>query len=65
MPSHADCTYRVSLDVAVNQLAGLGVHGDGAGDEDHAVGLDGLAVDARQRRRGVLGEDGLLGGHCD
>lgn len=58
------CTYRVSLDVARNQLHGLGVHGHGARDENHAIGLDGLAVNARERLGSLVGEDSSLGGHC-
>lgn len=56
-------TYGVSLDVAGNQLHGDGVHGHGARDKDHAIGLDGLAVDAGQRLGGVRGENGLLSRH--
>lgn len=58
-------SYSVSLDITGNQLHGLGVHGDGARDKDHAVGLDGLAVDAGEGLGGLVGEDGFLGrGHC-
>lgn len=57
-------TYGVSLDVSVNQLVRLGIHGDGAGDKDEAVGDNGLAVDAGERLGGLVGEDCLLAGHC-
>jgi hypothetical protein len=62
---HGERTYGVSLDVAVDQLASLSVHGDGAGDEDHAIGLDGLAVDARERLGSLVGENSNFGGHCE
>lgn len=52
------------LDVSVDQLAGLGVHGDGAGTVDGAIGDDGLVVDAGERLGGLVGEDGGFGGHC-
>lgn len=52
------------LDVSVDQLAGLGVHGNGAGTVDGAVGDDGLVVDAGERLGGLVGEDGGFGGHC-
>jgi hypothetical protein len=55
----------VSLDIAVNQLASLGVHGDGARDKDHAIGLDGLAVDAGERLGSLVSEDSDLGRHCE
>lgn len=38
---------------------------DSSGHEDHAVGDDGLAVDAGEGLGGLLGEDGGLGRHCD
>ncbi len=63
--STRECTYSVSLDVARNQLHRLGVHGDGARHEDHAIGLDGLAVDAGKRLGSLVSEDSSLGGHCD
>ena len=40
-----------------------GVHADGTGAVDSAIGHDGLAVDARQRGRGLGCEDDFLGGH--
>lgn len=55
----------MSLDITVNQLASLGVHGNGARDKDHAIGLDGLAVDARERLGSLVSEDSNLGSHCD
>lgn len=55
----------MSLDVAVNQLASLGVQGNSARDEDHAIGLDGLAVNARERLGSLVGTNSNLGGHCD
>lgn len=59
-------TYGVSLNVAVDQLASLSVHGNSAGDEDHAIGLDGLAVDTRKGLGSLVGEDcDLVGRHCD
>lgn len=51
------------LDVAVDELAGLRAHGDGAGAEDHAVGDDGLGVDARERLGRLVGKSSDLGGH--
>ena len=54
------------LDATLDDLAGLSVHGNGAGAVDKAAGLDGLAVDARERLGSRGGEDGgLLGGHGD
>lgn len=59
-------TYSVSLNVARNQLHRLGVHGHGSRYENHAIGLDGLAVDAGKRLGSLVGEDRSLGrGHCD
>lgn len=55
----------MSLDITINELHGNGVHGDSAGDEDHAVGLDGLAVDAGERLGGLVGDNGFLGRHND
>lgn len=53
----------MSLDIALNQFSGLGVHGHSAGAVDDAVGDDGLGVDTRQRLRGLFGEDGSFSGH--
>jgi hypothetical protein len=52
------------LDVSVDQLTSLGVHGDGARAVDGAIGYDGLVVDAGERLGGLVGEDGGFGGHC-
>lgn len=54
----------MGLDVAINQLPSLGVHGDSARHEDHAIGDNSLAVDTRERLGGLVGQDGGLGGHC-
>ena len=52
----------MGLDITIDELARLGVHGYGARHVNEATGLDGLAVDARERLRGVGGKDrGLLG----
>lgn len=58
-----DNTYSVRLDVAVNELAGLSVHGDSAGAEDHAIGNNGLGVDAGKRLGSLVGEGSDLVGH--
>lgn len=55
----------MSLDIAIDELHGDGVHGDSARHEDHAVGLNGLAVDTGERLGGLVGDDGFLGRHCD
>lgn len=55
--------YSVSLDIAVDQFPGFGVHGYGAGAVDDAVGDDGLGVDAWKRLGGLFGEDGGFGCH--
>lgn len=57
--------YRVSFDVAVDELAGFGVHGHGAGAVDDTVGDDGLGVDAREGLGGFVGEDRGFGGHFE
>lgn len=56
-------TYSMGFDIALDQLAGGGVHGHGAGAVDHAIGDNGLVVDAGEGLGGFLGEDGGLGGH--
>lgn len=38
--------YSTSSDISIDQFAGFGVHGDGSGAVDEAIGYDGLAVDA-------------------
>lgn len=48
------------LNVTVDDFHGHRVHGNGAGAEDHAIGDDGLAVDAGQGLRGLIGENGGL-----
>lgn len=64
LPVGVSCTYGVRLDVTVNDLHRHRVHWHGAGAEDHAIGDDGLAVDARQGLGSLIGEDGGLGrGH--
>lgn len=41
--------YGVSLDISVDNLHGLGIHGHRAGDEDKSASDDGLGVDAGER----------------
>jgi hypothetical protein len=53
----------VSLDIAIYQFSGLGVHGYGAGAVDDAVGDDGLGVDTWKRLGGLFSEDGGFGCH--
>jgi hypothetical protein len=36
----------VSLDITIDELPRLGVHGNGAGAVDHAIADDGLRVDS-------------------
>lgn len=55
----------MSLDIAINQLASDGVHGDSAGAVDDAIGDDGLGVDPGEGLGGLVGKDGGLGGHCE
>lgn len=56
-------TYRVSLDIAINDLACLRVHGHCAGAVDDTSGHDSLGVDARQGLGGFIGEDGSFSSH--
>jgi hypothetical protein len=51
----------MGLDVALGQFHCRRVHGDLARTEHKAIGNDCLTVDARQRLRGLIGQDGLLG----
>lgn len=53
----------MSLDIPINQLAGHRVHGHLAGAVDHAVGDNGLVVDAGERLGSFVGQDGGFGGH--
>lgn len=57
----AGISYRVSLDVAVDDFQGLRIHGDVAGAEDKAVGRDdGLGEDGRHGIRRVGGHYRLV-----
>lgn len=47
--------YCVSLNIAVNDLAGLRIHGESARSEDKAIGNDGLVHEIGSRGRGLLG----------
>lgn len=50
-----EAAYGMSRHIALDDLPGLGVHGDGAGAVDGAIGYDGLGVDAFERGWGVGG----------
>ncbi len=56
--------YSACLDVAFDELAGFGVHADGARAEDEPVGLDCLAVDAWEGFGRLCSKDRSLG-HVD
>ena len=47
----------MSSDIPINQFAGFGVHGDGSGAVDEAIGYDGLAVDAGEGLWCLRGQD--------
>lgn len=55
----------MGFDIAIDELASDGVHGDRTGAVHHAIGDDGLRVDAGQRLGGLVGEHGSLGRHVE
>lgn len=55
--------YCVRFDIAINDLAGFCVHSYRAGAVDHAVGDNGLGIDAGEGLGGFVGRDGGFGGH--
>ena len=54
-------TYSVSLNIAINDLSGLGIHGESTRGEDEAIGDDGLVHEIGRGGRGLLGGDGCPG----
>ena len=59
-------THSVGLDISVDELVRLGVHGNGAGAIHKPASNDGLAVDARKGLGRIGRKDrGLLGRHGD
>lgn len=58
-----DALVRACCYVALDELAGCGIHGHLAAAEHEAVGNDGLAVDAGQRLGGLVRQDRLFGRH--
>lgn len=57
-------THRVSLDISIDNLSCLRVHGHCARAVDNASGDNGLGVDTRQGLGGFIGQDGGFGRHC-
>lgn len=55
--------YCVSLYVAIDDLARGGIHGDGTGAVDGAIGDNGLAVDAWERRWSLVCGNYFLSRH--
>lgn len=53
----------MSLDVTINKLSSLGVHGHGSRAEHHAIGNDGLGIDAWERFGSLVGKSSDLVGH--
>lgn len=51
------------FDIAVNDFHGLGVHRNGARNEDEAISFDGLAVDTSQRLGRLFRQNSSLFGH--
>lgn len=53
----------MGLDITLNQLPSLGIHGHSTGAIDHAIADDGLRIDAGERFGRLICEDGGFGGH--
>lgn len=54
----------MSLDISIDDLPRLWVHGYCTGTVDNASGDNSLGVDARQGLGGFIGQDGGFGRHC-
>jgi len=57
-------THRVNLDISIDNLSCLRVHGYCARTVDNASSDNGLGVDARQGLGGFIGQNRGFGRHC-